>query len=266
MSNRAPRHLSSSITFIPQPLRGEPAPPATAALRRALQEEPDNLDIALHLLDQRFAALEPDLIAQPLHELHGDAVPVEVAVVVEKVRLQEPRAAVKRWAHTDIGCRRMRLSAGGHPGRVDAVRRDDGVRPGRQVGGREAQALAASFALFHDPGYCEPPAEHRSRGLNLARRERRPDGGAADNDALDSDRLDRRQLEAQLGAQRLERAGVPAAVAAHRRAGTHHQGAHIEGAPQDLNELARRQSADLFCEIDVDHRVHAGLLDEAQAL
>src|SRR5690606_22922025 len=57
--------------------------------------------IPLHLLDHCREVVETLLVAQPGHELAFDAAPVEVAVEVEQVRLQQRLVAVHRRARAE---------------------------------------------------------------------------------------------------------------------------------------------------------------------
>src|SRR3954452_4490248 len=120
-------------------------------------------DVGGHLLDQCLDAVEPQRRSQPLDELDGDALAVEVQVVpVEHVGLDPPLRAVERRVRADRdrrrqnGVRRARHQGrADQPARVDAVRGDlpDGVL--REVRGGVAELAPAVVAVdgdADDPG------------------------------------------------------------------------------------------------------------------
>src|SRR4051794_27270739 len=109
------------------------------------------LAVASDLRLELVHAGELALAAQPAPE--GDAQPltVEVAAALEKVDLEQQRAAIKSRSAAEIGDRGMPEPAAGvahtGPHRVDADRRQHRARgQSVHVGGREADRAAATIA------------------------------------------------------------------------------------------------------------------------
>src|SRR5919109_355444 len=112
-------------------------------------DRPGLADVAAHLLDERLDRLEALLAAQPLEELKAQRLPVEVAVEVEQVGLDELAAAgLEHRPHADARRRGVRRPL--HDRRAAGVHAVAGrhVAVGRQeVRRRKAEVAAALVAV-----------------------------------------------------------------------------------------------------------------------
>src|SRR5436190_7030623 len=104
------------------------------------------LDVAVHLGDERLRAGKAPLAAQALDEVKPQLAPVEVALEVQQIGLDQLAAArLEGGAHADADGRRTAVGEAG----IDAVARAGQGLVGDQVGGRKAQ-LTATFVAAHD--------------------------------------------------------------------------------------------------------------------
>src|SRR3954463_10108710 len=115
------------------------------------RDRPSLVDVAAHLVDERFDRVEALLTAQPLEELEAQRLAVEVAVEVEQERLDElAPARDEHGPYADV--RRRRVDAprrDRRAARVHAVPRRHVPVLRQEVRRREAE-LAPALVAVHD--------------------------------------------------------------------------------------------------------------------
>src|SRR5690606_23549454 len=170
--------------------------------------------IAVHLRDQGRQVGEFFLVAQPGDELDADAVPVQVAVEVEQVRLQQRLHPADGRAGTKAGNRGPRgVAHAVHAGGVDARQRRH-LAAETQVGGRIAEGAAKLAAAHHAPGDGVRRAQQAGRGVEVALDQGGADAGAGNALAVQHHRLDLVGAETVLGALAAQGPKVAAAAVA----------------------------------------------------
>src|SRR5690606_15723637 len=198
--------------------------------------------------DLRLERLEPvemPLLAQPLHEVHRDALAVDFAVEIEDQHLEKRRAAADRRTRADArDAVEQRRTEAADPHREDAVDRRPPTLQA-DIRRRESEALTESEPADDLPRHAVVAAEHRFRRLEVARGERRADRRAAHALAVERDGLDDGHVETvplACAAQVVERA--PSAVA-EAEVVTYDDVTRVETLDQQpFHELLRREPAE----------------------
>src|SRR5690606_26424515 len=121
---------------------------------------------------QRFEPVEMPLLAQALHEVHGDVLAIDLAVEVEDQHLEERRAAADGRTRADArdAVEQLRAEAADPHGEDAIDRRPPTLQA--DVRRREAEALAEPEAPNDPSRHAVVAAEHRLRLLEIARGER----------------------------------------------------------------------------------------------
>src|SRR5665213_2832609 len=157
---------------------GSRRPARSIHLRDALSDLACALHVAVHLLDQRLGRLETALAAQALEEIQAQIPPVEVAVEVEDVGLDQlTTTRLKGRAHAD---RDRRRTAVGET-RVDPVTGTGEQLVGNEVGGREAQLAAQLVSMHHLAAQLKGCAQELRRRGHLAGEHQAPDVAGGDD-------------------------------------------------------------------------------------
>ncbi len=206
----------------------------------------------MHLLDERLRSIEAPLAAQALDELEAQALPVEIAVEVEQICLDQlaaPRFEGRAYADRDG------RSAAVGKARVDAVTRTHVVLLRDQVRRRKAELAPALVAVHDLAAQLEGAAEQPVRLAQLAGEHKAADMARGDDLAVDLEQGVHGRREALVGLQqpRVALRLVPEAeVLADRDA------ARAERADEHvLDELLRRALGEAGVERDHDKLLHA---------
>ena len=218
------------------------------------------LDVRTELFFERVDPREPNLLAEPVGDLHSCVLAIEVAIEVDEVCLDEEETVlvVERGATTDVDRGRMRQPVGAHvPAGVHAVAGEGNRSWDREVGGREADRSAAGVAVFDDTSHLVRPAQEPIGGIDVAGAYEPADGGRRNHAAQLGvvQQRHRRDLESPVHADPLHGRGVALPAVAE-----------VEVFPADL--VASAQSLDhhvgdeLVCGLQRHLLVEANHVDE----
>jgi len=132
------------------------------------------------------------------------------------MHLQEPGVALKTGAGAQVRHGRVAHAAHDSPHHIHPVERNGSVRVEREVGGTEAQLLAAMGTSHHPRPERDGPPEKNAGFRHASLRQELPDAGAADRCAIHRKRLDNMQpipegLRKVLQASHVHRAPAPQA-------------------------------------------------------
>src|ERR1019366_9311685 len=154
--------------------------------------------VAADLLDQRLGVLEAALAAQAREELEAQIAPVEVAVEVEDVGLDQLTAAgLEGRTHADADSCRAPVGQAG----VDAVPGAHERLVRHEVGRGEAQLAAASVSADDLPPHLEGAAEQPVRLGHLAGEDEAANVAGGDDLAVDLEQRMHDGSEARVGRQ-----------------------------------------------------------------
>src|SRR5690606_15924519 len=206
------------------------------------------------------------LLAQALHEVHGDVLAVDLAVEVEDQHLEERRAAADGRTRADArdAVEQLRAEAADPHGEDAIDRRPPTLQA--DVRRREAEALAEPEAPNDPSRHAVVAAEHRLRLLEIARGERGANRRAAHALAVEHHRLDDGHVKTVPlagAAQVVERA---AAAVAEAEVVTDDHVTRVETRDQQpLDELLRREPAKL-AKARAEELVDARRVEQLEAL
>src|ERR1019366_4817175 len=130
------------------------------------------LDVGLHLLDQRRHARKALLASEPRQEVDPQRPAVKILIAIEQVGLhQHLAAAAERWPDTDAD----RRAGPVRPPRVGAVGWAGKRWVGGDVGSREAELAAALVAVDHLAAQLKRGAQQDGGTLDIALQHQPPD-------------------------------------------------------------------------------------------
>src|SRR6185503_6114468 len=143
------------------------------------------LRVPMHLLDQRLERVETYFVAQASDEIDVEVAPVEVAIEIEQMNLEQRDRAVERRSGAEARDGRERREARTiDPDGEDAPERDH-LSMQREVGRREAQFAPQPLSELHPAADPVRPAEQPRRNREIAGFERGANQRAADAYAFD---------------------------------------------------------------------------------